>query len=160
MHILHLLLVLLLCTPVPALCATVVSVHDGDSFQARTDPGTAPVAVRLYGVDCPELGQPYGRETRDTTRRLVENREIRIIPAQKAASYRRTVAVVVVPDDLLVLQDVLVSAGLAWVDDRYCKRPVCELWRLHQQEARAARRGLWADPNPVPPWAWRRMKRK
>lgn len=47
----------------------------------------------------------------------------------------------------------------AWVDDRYCKLPVCDLWRLHQREARAARRGLWADPDPVPPWTWRKMQR-
>jgi hypothetical protein len=26
-------------------------------------------------------------------------------------------------------------------------------------EAREAKRGLWADPNPVPPWEWRRRSR-
>ncbi len=37
----------------------VLSVHDGDSLRVRlTD--CKSVAVRLYGVDCPELGQPYG----------------------------------------------------------------------------------------------------
>jgi hypothetical protein len=25
-----------------------------------------------------------------------------------------------------------------------------------EQEARAAKKGLWADPRPVPPWEWRR----
>lgn len=66
---------------------------------------------------------------------------------------------IVLLEDMLVIQDALVSAGLAWVDDRYCKLPVCDLWRLHQREARAARRGLWADPDPVPPWTWRKMQR-
>ena len=23
-----------------------------------------------------------------------------------------------------------------------------------EREARAAKRGLWADPNPIPPWEW------
>ena len=27
-----------------------------------------------------------------------------------------------------------------------------------QAEARAARRGLWRDTNPVPPWEWRRKR--
>jgi hypothetical protein len=25
-----------------------------------------------------------------------------------------------------------------------------------EKEARMAKRGLWADPQPVPPWAWRK----
>jgi endonuclease YncB( thermonuclease family) len=28
-----------------------------------------------------------------------------------------------------------------------------------EREAREKRRGLWADPNPVPPWEFRREKR-
>ena len=27
------------------------------------------------------------------------------------------------------------------------------------REARAAKRGLWADKNPIPPWEWRRIER-
>jgi micrococcal nuclease len=27
-------------------------------------------------------------------------------------------------------------------------------------QARAEKRGLWVDPNPIPPWVWRRMKRQ
>lgn len=28
-----------------------------------------------------------------------------------------------------------------------------------EKEARSAERGLWQDPNPVPPWEWRRIHR-
>src|SRR5882724_9780826 len=44
-----------------------------------------------------------------------------------------------------------VRAGLAWWDRRYSNDP--ELAGL-EAEARAARRGLWADPHPVAPWDW------
>jgi endonuclease YncB( thermonuclease family) len=27
-----------------------------------------------------------------------------------------------------------------------------------EQEARADKRGLWLDPNPVPPWEWRKIE--
>lgn len=29
-----------------------------------------------------------------------------------------------------------------------------------EEEARRARRGLWQDKEPVPPWEWRKMKRQ
>ncbi|WP_366520987.1 thermonuclease family protein [uncultured Desulfovibrio sp.] len=73
-------------------------------------------------------------------------------------SWRRTVAVVVLPDGC-TLQAALVGAGLAWVDDRFCRSPECDNLRQAQSRARAARRGLWADDAPVPPWQWRKMKK-
>ncbi|MBD5417360.1 MAG: thermonuclease family protein [Desulfovibrio sp.] len=141
--------------------AEVLSVHDGDSITARR---VGPVRhksdkVRVYGIDCPELDQPYGEEARELTARILDGKTVEIVPAQKGKSYRREVGGIVLLGDMLVIQDTLVSAGLAWVDDRFCKLPVCDLWRLHQREAKAARRGLWADDAPVPPWTWRKMKR-
>lgn len=51
----------------------------------------------------------------------------------------------------------LVRAGLAWWYRHYAPRDR-ELERLEAQ-ARAARRGLWADKDPVPPWEWRKEAR-
>ena len=51
-----------------------------------------------------------------------------------------------------------VRAGFAWWYYDYAKKDL-EL-ALLEREARGARRGLWADPNPVPPWVWRRARRK
>jgi hypothetical protein len=33
--------------------------------------------------------------------------------------------------------------------------PTVPVWRVVSVAARAARRGLWRDPAPVPPWDWR-----
>lgn len=156
------LLCALLCAATAhAFPAEVLSVHDGDSITARRvgPVRQKPLKIRVYGIDCPELGQPYGNEARELAARILKGKTVDIVPAQKAKSYRREVGGIVLLEDMLVIQDALVSAGLAWVDDRYCKLPVCDLWRLHQREARAARRGLWADPDPVPPWTWRKMQR-
>ena len=48
-----------------------------------------------------------------------------------------------------------VRRGMAWVFDRYVKDR--SLYPL-QDEAKAARRGLWADKAPVAPWEWRKTR--
>jgi hypothetical protein len=55
------------------------------------------------------------------------------------------------------LQESLVQAGLAWWYQRYARNDT-QLAEL-EREARRAKRGLWADAHPVPPWDWRRGKR-
>lgn len=145
----------LLPTPSPAQPCEVIAAHDGDSLRIRQPDGRS-VSVRLYGVDCPELGQPYGDEARDLTVRLV-GQVVEVQPTG-GRSWRRTVAVIVLPGGG-TLQAALVGAGLAWVDGRYCKMPECDGWRRGQELARDAQRGLWADGGAVPPWVWRRAKR-
>jgi hypothetical protein len=47
----------------------------------------------------------------------------------------------------------LVKAGLAWWYRKYA--PADDTLARLEQEAKADRRGLWAQPNPTPPWNWR-----
>lgn len=154
----NVILPLLLATSALAWPGDVLTVHDGDTLRVRHEDG-AVATIRVYGVDCPELGQPYGAEARDMTAKLLSERRVEIIPAQTRKSYKREVAGVVLLDDMIVLQDALISAGLAWVDDRYCRMAVCDLWRQHQADAKAAKRGLWSVEDSTPPWTWRRLQR-
>lgn len=137
----------------------VVDVHDGDSLRVRRDNGEV-VKIRIYGVDCPELGQPYGEEARDLTARRVLDQRVEVAPTGQRPSYGREVAVVVLLEHRTELQEALVTAGLAWVDGRFCKSDICAEWRILQKEARADGCGLWSDPSPVPPWIWRRLHRR
>ncbi len=50
----------------------------------------------------------------------------------------------------------LVVQGFAWVYRKYSKD--AELLRL-EAEAKLKGLGLRADPNPIPPWEWRRGRR-
>ena len=72
----------------------------------------------------------------------------------KTDRYGRLVAPVILPDgrDLSVE---LVKAGLAWHYKKYSDDE--ELARL-EVEARKASRGLWSEPEPVPPWEWRKVE--
>lgn len=48
----------------------------------------------------------------------------------------------------------LAGAGWAWWDRS--RAPRDRTLAALERQARAARRGLWADPRPVPPWQWQR----
>ncbi len=50
-----------------------------------------------------------------------------------------------------------VANGLAWRYVQYDKRG--EFTEV-EQAARRARKGLWADANPVPPWEWRKSEKE
>lgn len=157
MKVLLLLILILVPGQVYAWPGTVVSVHDGDSIRIRRSDSTV-VAIRIYGIDCPELGQPHGEAARDLTSSLLLGKTVEVVPTDQRPSYGREVAGIVLLDQLVVLQDALVSSGLAWVDGRYCKAIVCDYWRMHQHDAKTALRGAWAEDNPIAPWTWRRMR--
>lgn len=72
--------------------------------------------------------------------------------------YGRVVGLVSVGN--LVLNRHLVAYGYAWVYHRYCKRPFCSEWSKVEAKARKAKRGLWKNPNAIPPWQYRRSGKK
>lgn len=143
----------------PGIClawpGAVLSVHDGDTLTVAPggDAGT-PVVVRLYGIDAPEEDQPHGDASTAFLRSLLPGgAAVEIIPYD-GDRYGRTVALVV--HDGHTANDEMVRAGLAWVYPRYCKAKFCKRWTRRQKEARASGLGLWAEPDPLPPWEWRR----
>lgn len=124
-------------------------VSDGDTITALRD--NEPVKIRLNGIDCPEKGQPFGARAKQPTSDMAFGKTVRIDPVT-TDRYGRTVAWVSVNGESL--NKGLVRAVLAWWYRKYA-RDDTELERL-ENEAREAKRGLWVDPNPVPPWEWRR----
>jgi len=128
----------------------VLRVKDGDSL--RIDSAGNEVEVRIADIDAPELRQPYGEEARAFLANLVEARDVRL-ELVGGDVYRRIVARVIVEERDVAAE--LVGRGLAWVRRAYA--PDSPLIGL-EQDARSARRGLWADSSPVPPWIWRKTK--
>lgn len=137
--------------------ATVVDVHDGDTITVRRDDGTQH-RVRLYGIDAPELAQPGGTEARDHLRALLASATVDVRPVA-TDRYGRTVARVHRGDS--DINRAMIVAGHAWVYSQYCRTLApCALWHVDDVMAAHAGRGLWAAPDPQPPWEWRRMKRQ
>jgi micrococcal nuclease len=154
---LALLLVLLVLFPSLswAWSGKVVGVTDGDTITVlHAGRGEK---IRLYGIDCPEKGQDFGTRAKQATSTLVFGKVVEVEPVD-VDRYGGTVALVTVGTTLV--NEELVREGLAWVYTRYCKRSVCRAWGLLEEEAREARRGLWAAPYWVPPWQFRREQRR
>ena len=114
-----------------------------------------PTKVRIAAIDAPELRQAYGDSARQQLVRLCLQRRARIEPLS-TDSYGRTVANVRCGQTDVATEQV--RLGLAWVAPSYAKAHP-HLAPL-QQQARAHKRGLWAQRRPVSPWTYRhRYKR-
>ncbi len=135
------------------LTGKVVGVADGDTVTVLVDHHRR-VRVRLHGVDCPEKKQAFGKRAKQLTSRLVFGKTVRVKVAT-TDRYGRTVGEVFVGDQSL--NEALVKAGLAWWYKKYARR--AKVLAVLEDEARRARRGLWADPNPTPPWTFRHRGR-
>ena len=129
----------------------VVTVLDGDTIDVLHNRHAE--RIRLNGIDCPEKGQAFGEKAKQFTSTLIQGKDVMIHVLSKDR-HGRTVADVVLPDGTNVSQELL-RAGLAWWYRHYSKD--VSLGAL-EEEARQAKRGLWADPNPIPPWEIRHPK--
>ena len=127
----------------------VVRILDGDALEVLHH--QRPERIRLSGIDCPEKGQAYGKRAKHAASDLTFGREVTLQTFGKD-KYGRTLGDVILPDGTNVNQE-LVRHGWCWLYRKYAPGDT-ELERL-ETEAREASRGLWADPQPVPPWEWR-----
>ena len=128
--------------------ATVVGIHDGDTISVRTARET--IRIRLEGIDCPEYRQPYSARAKRFTADLVYRKQV-TVDGRGEDQYGRLLARVRV--DGVELNEALVRNGLAW---HYQRGESDRALADAEKTARATRAGLWADPNPLPPWRWRR----
>jgi len=131
---------------------SVVSVLDGDTIEVLHN--TRAERIRLNGIDCPERDQAYGKRAKQATSALVFGKEVTLQTYGKD-EYGRTIADVLLPDGTNV-NHALVRDGWCWWYRKYA--PSDTKLEMLEAVAKAAKRGLWADPKPVPPWEWRKMK--
>jgi len=131
--------------------AKVVKVSDGDTIVVLTSKNEQ-VKIRLEGVDCPELKQPFGMKAKQATSDLCFNKQVRVVKSGKDR-YGRTLAYVYVGK--VCVNKELVKRGMAWHYKKYNKDS--ELAKL-EVLARKAKVGLWAQGKAIAPWVWRKTK--
>jgi len=118
------------------------------------------IKVRVAGEDAPEHGQAYGEEARIFLKKLVGGKRVKV-QIVDVDRYGRYVGIITVGRTDAGYE--ILRAGLAWCYFTYLKNlppQYASTYRKVAAEARSARRGLWRDKNPVPPWDWRKTQRK
>ena len=152
----HLLLCLLVALPVQIasgadFVARVLTVDEGDQLtiyhQGRKD------MIHLKGIDCPALKQSYGKQAKRTTTAYVGNREV-VVRDLTRDRQGRMVAEILLQNGKLLTHE-LIKEGLAWVQPEGANM---QAMKDMEELARAAGKGLWSEPNPIPPWKWKPVK--
>lgn len=130
---------------------TVTHCFDGDSFRMTTAMGEQ--EVRLWGVDAPEHGQPYGEDARAFAKRHWEGKEVEVVSDHGQDRYGRKIVEMRLKEGP-VIQKLLLDNGYAWYYRQYA--PGRADFASAEAAARARKAGLWAGRDPVPPGDWRR----
>jgi micrococcal nuclease len=132
----------------------VIGITDGNTFTLLTEDKQR-IKVQVYGIDCPETMQDYGRVARNFASDLIFGKQVYIEDKGKDM-YDRQLGIVYSLPDSTCLNIELLKAGLAWHYKNFDKN---EKWAELEQQARDSKTGLWERTDAVAPWEWRKMNK-
>ncbi len=137
----------------------IVEIRDGDSLLVRHSNRT--MRVRLSKIDAPELGQPFhlqkkdaGKFSRNCLRRIIKSEGILTIEGHDV--YHRILG------DYEGVNFKSVERGCTGLYPHATFSSVREKWRYLRviQDAKKARRGVWAFGGYIVPKKWRRISKR
>lgn len=143
------------------LSGKVIRVADGDTLTLRDGSNQK---IRLASIDTPEKksgskrpGQPYAQAATKYLADAVAGSEL-TLTCYETDRYGRHICDIPLTgqEPLTTVNQALVLAGFAWANQQAGGKYLRDdtLMALEAQ-AKAQKRGLWAQPNPVAPWVWR-----
>lgn len=132
----------------------VLLVIDGDQFRVKASDGAA-YNVRLHGVDAPEDLQPFGPESRKALEEIALGKDVKVVVHRKDSQGRYIGTAYIGGQDIAVKQ---LERGNAWHYKRFGGEQASDArmrYAMAELKARDAKKGLWTDAMPVPPWEYR-----
>ena len=130
----------------------VVGVHDGDTVTCL-DESNQQQKVRLAEIDSPEIGQDYGKVSREALAEMVFGKTVEVTEDGKD-QYGRWIGHI--SANGVDVNRQMIATGNAWHYEDYSRD--ASLAAL-QSQAQAQRLGLWAQPAPLAPWDYRKSGR-
>jgi endonuclease YncB( thermonuclease family) len=148
----------------------VVGVTDGDTITVLDDQKRTH-KIRLQGIDAPERKQAFSERSKQNLSRLVFGRRVVVHERGRDRWGRILGKVMVAPPDCpssncpatFDVNLAQIESGLAWWYRRFARDQAPEdraAYEAAEARAREAKAGLWSDPSPVPPWEFRRSKKR
>ena len=137
----------------------VVKVADGDTITVLEATNTQH-RIRLKGIDAPESHQDFGTKSKQSLSSLIFGKEV-TVAYDKTDQYGRLVGKIMLDGKDINLEQV--KSGMAWHYKEYDREQTPEdreLYARAEDEARAARRGLWIDASPVAPSEFRKEQKR
>lgn len=132
--------------------AKVVGISDGDTITVLLE-GNIQKKLRLAEVDCPESGQPFGKNAKQFTSDQVFGKQVTFVETD-TDRYGRAIAKVYY-DNEKYLSAEIIKAGFGWWYYYFSKDKSLEDL---QQQAKLSKLGLWQDNNAVSPWEYRKNR--
>ncbi|MBS1951629.1 MAG: hypothetical protein OJF59_001727 [Cytophagales bacterium] len=129
----------------------VVTVIDGNTVQLTGDDNES-YKIVLQGIDCPELGQEFGDQAKLLLSKLILDKNVSVQLHGKDR-WGNNVGIILINGTIDPRYELL-EAGLAWTSER---NPVQEFEAI-KNTAKENGKGLWQEPNPTPPWVYRRQQ--
>lgn len=133
--------------------AKVVGVKDGDTILVLLG-DKSQKTLRFAEVDCPESGQPFGKNAKQFTSSQVFGKEI-IFYETDTDRYGRTIAKIYYNNGKYLSAEII-KVGLGWWYHQYSTSK--ELGKM-QENAKTKNLGLWQDKNAISPYEWRQLQK-
>jgi len=142
----------------------VIGVSDGDTFKVLDVRTNTQEKVRLFGIDCPEKKQKFGQKSKNYSSDMCFGKNVSLRFKRKDGStrdanrdqYGRMVCEIILPNGVSLNEEILRN-GFGWHYKEYSNDPK---WAALEENARAARIGLWSEPPYQAPWDWRKNSKK
>lgn len=135
----------------------VVGVADGDTVTVL-DSENRQHKVRLAGIDAPESRQAFGSASKQSLVALVFRRSV-AVHWVKTDRFGRIIGKIILGQEDVCLEQV--RRGMAWHYKRFSAEQLpadANAYVQAELAAKASHVGLWRDPNPVPPWEFRKKR--
>ena len=132
----------------------VVGVSDGDTITVLDEMDKGKFRIRLDKIDAPEKKQAFGNKAKQYLSSLIFGKQVSV-RFKEIDRYGRVLGVIYC--DGAEINLVMVQNGYAWHYSYYDKAPA---YIQPEKQARTDKKGLWAEPNPINPYQFRKSQKK